>query len=98
MEFPVAALEALGDALDRFDDIEGGDQVAVHFSHVPDQAENGLIAAPGNMYIHILLFDPGDQVIDLFVSASGFQYNNHVLIPLFLSVFLFSFFVPGSAV
>ena len=67
-----AALERLGNGLDRIHDIEAGHQIPVNVGGVTDQTQHGLIGAPGNMDLHALLFQPADQSAAFFFACVGF--------------------------
>ena len=77
VELAVAALERVGHALDGIDDIQTFQQRHIDPARIADQTQHGLILAERGMHVNILVPQPVDELISLFLGDVVLQYDNH---------------------
>ena len=77
VELTVAAFERVGNALDGIDDIQTFQKGHINPACIANQPQNGLILAERGVHIDLLVPQPGNELIPLFVRDVVLQYDNH---------------------
>lgn len=77
MEFAIDVFIGLLDALDRLHDIQGMQQVDIHFGGIADQPQHGGIGALAEIDLQAQPLDPRNEIVELFFVAVFLYDDNH---------------------
>ena len=81
MELAIGLLERLGDALHLLHDLHGLKEEGIDQGRVPDDADDRLVLAPGDVRLETAPLDPVDEVAKLRLGRRILDYRDHARPP-----------------